>query len=281
MTGGPVLAHVRSIGVGVPGAGSGEVVGVVGAGWYLRVGERLTAVLDPGSEPGPIHLVTARRAPRPERGSTIEFRGGILRTDAGWFDLRGARTRPAAPVGPPTAGGRRVREVLERLDPGINGILGTEGLPDRAHLAALLRSGEPAAVVDRLGGRGGGFTPAGDDVLAGLLLAGWSNGVGSWVGALEDLAAGARTGEPSASFLRWAARGHSIEAVHRFFDDLGQGRDPTPSVERIVTIGSSSGRALLTGLVLGMQHPGWWVPSPGTAARRRPAPSPSGAISVR
>ena len=110
-------------------------------------------------------------------------------------------------------------------------------------------------VVQLLQGRGSGLTPSGDDVVAGLMLANaWNRPSSSASNARVRLAEQMRTTNLSKSFLHWAARGQSIAPVH---DLLGaatslDGQRFTESVESLCSIGATSGRALLAGLVLGL-----------------------------
>lgn len=94
----------------------------------------------------------------------------------------------------------------------------------------------------RLAGRGGGLTPAGDDVLAGY-AAGLTL-FGGRVGEARQLAeaAAARTTSLSATLLRHAAEGELAEPAHALLE-LG---DPEP----LCRFGRSSGRCLLLGLAL-------------------------------
>src|SRR5437588_64061 len=95
---------------------------------------------------------------------------------------------------------------------------------------------------ERLAGRGGGLTPAGDD-----LLAGYAAGLVLFHGDRRAahaiaLAAAPRTTALSATLLRHAARGELPEPAHALLEH----GDPNP----LRTFGHSSGRALLVGLAL-------------------------------
>jgi hypothetical protein len=94
----------------------------------------------------------------------------------------------------------------------------------------------------RLAGKGGGLTPAGDDLLAGY-AAGLVLFHGLHERALEiALEAGPRTTALSATLLRHAARGELPEPAHAFLE-YGDPR-------ALCGFGHSSGRALLVGLAL-------------------------------
>ncbi len=109
----------------------------------------------------------------------------------------------------------------------------------------------------RLGGRGPGLTPAGDDVLAGVLLAARARCGPSAEPELSAVAASICTTEPALAFLAWAARGQCIEPAHTVLLALTR-RDEArahAAATRLVTIGASSGAALLAGLRLGLGPP--------------------------
>ena len=95
----------------------------------------------------------------------------------------------------------------------------------------------------RLAGRGGGLTPAGDDLLAGyaagLTLFQGRRAEAAWIAST----AGPRTTSLAATLLKHAARGELPEPAHAL---LERG-DPGP----LRRFGHSSGGALLVGLALG------------------------------
>jgi Protein of unknown function (DUF2877) len=108
-------------------------------------------------------------------------------------------------------------------------------------------------LVRRLLGVGPGLTPAGDDVLAGLLVGLWSFGQSAKPLRLAVLAGlPARTTDLSAALLRRAVRGESIPQVSRLLRTISgskwQGRlDQT--LDGLVRVGHTSGAALATGVL--------------------------------
>ncbi len=123
-----------------------------------------------------------------------------------------------------------------------------DSLPDDAH------SPEVAAdLVRRLLGVGPGLTPAGDDVLAGLLVGLWSFGQGAEslrLAVLAGLAGG--TTDLSAALLRCAARGESIPQVNQLLRAMSgcawQGQ-LDHAIYDLVRVGHTSGTALATGVL--------------------------------
>jgi hypothetical protein len=130
---------------------------------------------------------------------------------------------------------------------------------DRADRLAQLLGDSPAPVpaaapVAELLGRGPGLTPAGDDVLTGLLVALWHHPVlRDPVAAEVTRDAPVRTTALSATLLRAAAAGHALPAVLDVADALaGHGPDDMAAVvDRLVAVGHSSGVALAHGLLRG------------------------------
>ncbi len=114
--------------------------------------------------------------------------------------------------------------------------------------------GDLAAVAARLGGVGPGLTPAGDDCLAGILLIAGIGGGEAAEAELAAVAGGVETNDIAAAFLAWAARGQSIEPVHRFLLAVADGRpgDAAAALADIVGFGRSSGADLAMGLRLGL-----------------------------
>ncbi len=99
-----------------------------------------------------------------------------------------------------------------------------------------------------LGGLGPGLTPSGDDALAGILLAA-RLGRPEAEDHLVALAKSVATHEISRAFLIWAARGQSIEPVHRLLaGDATAARD-------LLAFGHTSGADVALGLHFGLKAP--------------------------
>jgi hypothetical protein len=168
---------------------------------------------------------------RVRRGDRAEVGGGVLR--AGPVTVR--VTRWWSPR-PPRAGWSAARrETLARLLAG--------------HPSPVPADGE----VGDLLGRGPGLTPAGDDLLAGLLV-----GLHHRSELRDPLAAEVarlartRTTTLSATLLRHAAAGHAIPAVTAVADALagaGQDGDLEIALDRLLRVGDTSGAALAWGLL--------------------------------
>ena len=205
-------------------AGSGDVVAVESA--------------DGLGMPGAVRLGLDRRATpfvHVRQGDPSVLGGGAVR--AGPLEVRVARWwAPRVPRPPTTAGNVRARADM---------------------LAVLLADHPPGVPVDAapgdLLGLGTGLTPAGDDVLAGLLV-----GLHHHPRLRDPLAAEVarpargRTTALSAALLRQAALGHAVPAVLDVADGLAGHGGPEalgPALTRLLAVGSSSGAGLAHGLL--------------------------------
>ncbi len=210
-----------------------------GSGWwspsfdqavYLRFPAGLAVVTAPGVAPGPLHIGAALPVTT----------GGTFVVPPEWTEQptiwRGALPDPAC-------AGR---------DMSWNGSTRSAGArPCCAHLYGNAGARPPprAAWPRRAGpseGSGPGLTPSGDDALAGMFLAAHLYGEHPE----DQLVAWARevdTHEIARAFLIWAARGQSIEPVHRLLAG-----DATGAVD-LLAFGHSSGADLALGLHFGLQ----------------------------
>lgn len=136
----------------------------------------------------------------------------------------------------------------------------------RAREIADLEGRRPSRSLRDLIGLGEGLTPAGDDFIGGLLFARWHlqqayPGSLTWdQRAVDDLIdyARPRTNVISHALLRDHARGQSSEPMHDLIAALLQGESNAalmPHLQSVRAIGSTSGRALLAGVLFGMLAP--------------------------
>lgn len=215
--------------------GRGTVAAVFSKAAYLRLPAGLVALTTRDVPAGPIHA----RGPFPLRRLTAGDRVTVDGTVLG-EDLTGA------------ALWRGTLPDLAGVDAGV-----LDGAPPSA-LAAFpervaraveqLGRGDLGGVVDTLTGLGPGLTPAGDDALAGILLVAGSYDRQAAVQAADR----ARTNDIARAFLAWAARGQSIEPVHRLLGatDARRARQALDDLRRF---GHSSGADLALGLRLGLR----------------------------
>jgi len=202
----------------------GRVVSVHRVAAYLRFPTGLLALTTGRAPRGPLHLRVAV-LPALAPGDRVHTDGAVL-----------AGARWAVDLAAPTWVG-----ALPAADRRGGASPAAPGDPVR-DLAAL------AAVV---GGRGPGLTPAGDDLLAGALLAVRAARGGA---GLAAVAASVSTTEVAEAFLHWAARGQSIEPAHGWLAATADGDTgrAAHARARLLGVGASSGAALLRGMQLGL-----------------------------
>jgi hypothetical protein len=243
------------------GLGAREVLGAPAHGWvvgvyrvaaYLRFPAGLVALTSGLAPRGPLHLRVAV-LPRLRAGERVSTDGTTLRGPTADTPTAGRATRRG--VGPGGGAAGTTAWSVSLAAPTWTGALPSHTPPGGRTQG---RTGVPTPGpvwelrewADRLGGRGPGLTPEGDDVLAGLLLAAWVDRGRVWEPELRTIAASVRTTEVAAAFLAWAARGQCIEPAHDWLT-AADGAARRGAERRLVAIGASSGAALLHGLRLG------------------------------
>lgn len=240
-------------------AGRPDVLGAFRTALYLQLANRaVLAVLTADAVRLPIGLVlplSSAELPLDRvRPGEVWLAGGTLRLDgrlAGLAMAAGpARSAALRPVGRPAIGlpalghwQRRARAAARLPDIALDGVLDA-----------------PAAVVGTLLGRGPGLTPAGDDLLCGLLagtvlfeLAGQP----LRQAVLDRLASGPwATTSLSRQLLLRAAAGEGIEQLTALAAALCQpdGAAIEPAWAALSAIGHSSGAALGLGLLVAAEH---------------------------
>jgi len=206
---------------------------------YLRLGDDVIAVetTDGVGLPGAVRLAVPARA-----GAFAAVRVGVpAQVSAG-----------ALTLGPLTVevarwwAARRPRPGLDRAAVRVlRTVLGDHPAPvpvppDLTGLGALV-------------GLGPGLTPAGDDVLAGLLVGLHHDATRHATVAEQVLPRLPRTTALSATLLRHAMLGHGVPALLDVADLLaapGRGDLVPAALERLTAVGHSSGTALAWGLLL-------------------------------
>jgi hypothetical protein len=237
------------VGAGVGQAHSdgalGTVVDTFRHGCYVQVNGDTYAVAGSAVAPGPLHLIL-RQAPHAREGLTVWRDGGLLCSTEWRIGLTWAPVYSPLRPGPAT---------LRHAAPNLSAMLERLAVPAdlRTTWPQVLRAvaaGDLTRTRALLEGRGGGLTPTGDDVLAGVLL------VQAWRGGDRDtllrIAEAAATTNLSRSFLTWAARGQSLAPVHDLVASAALEDWPgfDHAFKTVSAIGGSSGTALLWGIGL-------------------------------
>ncbi|MDQ6783020.1 MAG: DUF2877 domain-containing protein [Actinomycetota bacterium] len=230
------------------GPTAGRVCAVFREAAYLRIGDHVLAVGSGAIPSGPLHLRTARFSSIALAvGDPVALRGGRLQVPRLEVELREERRWL-----PPAVDGHALRARTGWV-PG--GLVTAPGLP-AACLAAAVRSasvGDLEAAAALLGGRGPGLTPAGDDVLAGILVV---DALLRPEGQAErrSLVGRVRTTDVAGAFLRWAAMGQSIRPTHDLLAAVAAGHPRAEAAARaeLIGMGASSGAAMLRGMQIGL-----------------------------
>jgi hypothetical protein len=214
------------------------VVAAGPAATYLTVDDDLVALVAPRAVrlPCAAVLVGEGRPPDPEDLTVGEGRVWARERPVGtvrrWFD---PRVRLGA-VDPEVVAGLAAEvHVRPAPDPAV---------PDAA-VAAL--ADDPVGAVDDLVGRGGGLTPAGDDLLAGCLAAVRARRapVADALGRAVRQQARGRTSRLSAALLAAADQGAVVP------DAAAALRGRPGAARRLLGLGHTSGWYLAAGLVVG------------------------------
>ncbi|MDQ3946181.1 MAG: DUF2877 domain-containing protein [Actinomycetota bacterium] len=249
--------------------GTGTVLAVYRRAAYLRLPGGIVALVAPGVPPGPLWIrgePVSGRAGRLPHAATAGDQQGLsvgasVTVGQEWLDVAGMRLPIAgadAWIGrlpDPVrlrAGLPLAMEILTTAPRSV--LLADPWLPALRRAEAAVQRGELCRAATFIGGLGPGLTPAGDDALAGILLA---HRALSGAGAEPHLLAAARSGvttDVSAALLVWAARGQAVEPVHDLLTALAaQDWAGTVTAARgVASLGASSGADLLLGLRLGL-----------------------------
>lgn len=251
--------------------GRGRVVASYRRAAYLRLHGEVVALVDTSVASGPLHIRCAA-LPRLREGLAVSS-DGVRLTGSDWaLRVDGPVRRGDVPDPDALAGGSREPGVGDELTALATGVATAPRLGD------LLRAGRVEDVAAAVGGRGPGLTPAGDDLLAGVLVVArlwWGADAGS---RLDAIAAGVPTTDVARGFLRWAARGQCIDPVHDWLAAVARGRaeDTERAGRRVVAVGATSGAHLAAGLALGVTRLPQTGQLPRTASQiARAGPDPT------
>lgn len=124
--------------------------------------------------------------------------------------------------------------------------------PQPSRWAPWLGTEHADLVPGDLLGRGPGLTPAGDDVLAGALVAARAvahPSLASWRRATRAALATRRTTAVSVGMLHSALDGWAAPELAAALAALCGDADPAPAVQRLLAVGHTSGRHLLDGVL--------------------------------
>lgn len=232
------------------GPSTADVVAVFRRAAYIRLHDGpIVALTDREVARGPLH-VRMDRLPPMRRGEGVQ----ILPDPAIRFGAEFIRIRQ-----PGWSGARLTGPQLRRARSHLS-LVRTVGFPPLGgrvtarEVEMAVHSRDLWGLADLIGGLGPGLTPAGDDVLAGVLLVAVLTGSDQDRGCIAAVARATRTNDISAAFLAAAAQGQSIEPAHDLLRALavGDGVAVTAAHEQLAGFGASSGQALAYGMVLAL-----------------------------
>ncbi len=221
---------------------------------YAQSGDEVIVLTSRDVPPGPIHVTTTADQLQAEPGSEMPVTGDRIKLDGRRVDLAGgaswvgrlphpARVAAASPI------------LTTALAPHAQASA-LMAPPYSARLSRLSRAADPLDLDARgsLLGFGPGLTPAGDDVIAGFLVASVALGrlaPGSWEIGRE---AQHLTSTISLAYLRGAAVGQAIAPVHEIFTAAiaGDAGECEAACQRLAAAGATSGADIALGLYGGI-----------------------------
>ncbi len=222
---------------------AGVVRGVFSRAIHVQLGAALVVIVGPAEPSGPLHLRVDQLPAVAER-DPVTVTGDVMRIGAATtIDLaRVLRWAPAALISTPRW------HTLPGAD--------RSSLASERHLLAgiteLLRADDVIAVVRELSGRGQGLTPAGDDVLAGIMIT--MHALSARQTSLAVYLAELRTTDLAAAYLAWAAKGQCIQPTHDLLGALARRDESAIAVaeDTLLRHGASSGADLMLGIRLAL-----------------------------
>jgi len=234
--------------------GAGVTVASFAKATYVSMPGGLLALTAPGVPPGPLHVVLD--APLAARHGVPVFRSGTrLLVGPACVELHGARVWTGPLPGPVEVRRSAGLAIEAASGPAAGSALLTHPYREPAlHALERLRTAGPAEAVGLLAGLGPGLTPAGDDALAGMLLALRALGGAGSEARLRPALRAARTTALSLAVLGSAAAGQSIAPVHQLLGAAARrDRETAGAAARaLAEVGATSGADFCFGLVAGL-----------------------------
>jgi len=289
------------------GASDGKVIAVFRSVFYAGAGPELVCVGTRALEPGPVNLITTAPADTDWRASGVRVEGRVALSAREFrvghqfrIPLAGAATwspdKVAEAINPAavTRGLAAFREAFasRAIEAGLGRFIDPGFVPGqrdhecraaetpiaeaRRWLVHAFTQTDPAqreapGWIGKLTGLGSGLTPAGDDILGGMMIALHGLGHASasrWLWSRVRTRAGRQTNAISVALLGAASRGLGSASVHAAVSAIVRGdrvaiQNAMPGVDRI---GHSSGWDAMTGIVMVLDC---WLPSRASGDCRR------------
>ncbi len=230
--------------------GQGQVIAVFSRACYVNIDGHVFALLSTSDVSGPLH---ARMEVLPvfQIGDMASVESGSLYIKNEKVPLSEDCWNPG-----PLPKGEGIDSMLGsalKHEPVLDMGSGESGSLADSLEAAWSRGGIGMA-CHQLFGRGSGLTPSGDDVAAGMMIAHFMLGLSDDAFRLS-IVADAPTHAISRAFLSSAARGQSIEPIHRLLEAcaVGDFRSVRAWRDRLAEIGYTSGLDLAYGVFIGLR----------------------------
>jgi hypothetical protein len=236
--------------------GRGRVLAVLSQAIYVELASGILAVTSATAPRGPLHL-RVRHLPRAFVGDSVTTDGETLSLRHDGIDLA-ADVWAAAPSRHDLLPRARENALRWRDIFALDFALDADhaGVVSEARCVDALATGDLCGFAKLVSGRGPGLTPAGDDVLAGVLLVAHVDfgGISGGVASTIDEIAKDSTNTIARAFLRSALRGRSVEPAHDFLQALGTAdmASMNNAATALRRIGASSGIALAYGSCLAL-----------------------------
>jgi Protein of unknown function (DUF2877) len=213
----------------------GRVVASTTHALFVAAGDDLLCVSGPGAVRLPCALLVTTSPPRLACGTRVVVGAGRL----------------VLPDGATVRVSRWWRVPRPQLREPFPATLLLEHSPFPPRVRKRPAGRDLAATVTALLGRGPGLTPAGDDILAGMLVtltAARHPAAHQLAAVIQAADPARRTTTISAALLWHAARGECIPPLAEVLTALDRGEDPGERVRRLRGVGGTSGTALLAGV---------------------------------
>lgn len=232
--------------------GPGRVCAIFARALYVQAPGGLVVLTTTLAPRGPLHIRVAR-LPVAATSCPVMVDTEVLRIGVNQYALDAPTWSPRPPAVPSRLTATRMaRRWLPDLGATLDiGFARRAGLPAGSHEA--LRRGDLCEFSAMVGGRGPGLTPAGDDVLAGVLLMAHAIYDGS-PDVLRRCAHRAATNDIARAFLVCAAQGRCIEPAHELLAGLARADHMAvcSAAADLRRFGGTSGAALTYGIRVAM-----------------------------
>ncbi|HLF60081.1 MAG TPA: DUF2877 domain-containing protein [Acidimicrobiia bacterium] len=225
---------------------------------YLSHGSEIIVVTSRQVPPGPLYVTVDADRVQAKDGAVLNFEEGHLGLGPPSVTLTSADVWAGVLPEPQQLSAQRAM-IMTALAP-VAGQSALAGAPySRPAKEGLqwLQQGDLDVIAWSIIGLGPGFTPAGDDALAGLLVTAIASGrlgPGEWS---IDPETARRTSLISLAFLRCAAAGQAIAPVHDVLmaGAAGEAAACRAACAELAAVGGTSGADIAFGMWAGLQTP--------------------------